>query len=211
MARVALLLSLAIAIAACATPTPTATPTPPGQIAVTCDNTAAPGGCLNIVAFALANLTAGHLPVVAVTASFMDSPCPGASACPPPPHREDVWIVFTLHDGQRLEMWVVRIMGDFTVQGVGADMTPPASTNSATVSYPLICGTIPAQTCTAVAQGGVPSIATPAAIRVAPTDVEGQYHVTFSYPEGSQVGVDVVRDPTSGIWSAVRPGATTPP
>jgi hypothetical protein len=231
VARIALLLSVAIAVAACAAPTPTPTPTPtapssvaspattspeavqiiPGQFTVACDDRSAPGGCLNDVAFALANLPAGHPPVVAVTASFMDSPCPGASTCAPPPHRGDVWVVFTLQDGQRLEMWFVNVMGIRSVQRVGADMTPPASTDPATVSYPLMCGTIPAQTCAAVAQGGVVSITNPASVRVAPTDVAGQYRVTWSYADGSQLSADVERDPNSGIWSAVHPSATPTP
>lgn len=207
VARIALLLSVAIAGAACATPTPTPTPAP-GQFTVACEGYSAPGGCLDNVAFALANLPANHPPVVAVAATFMDYPCPGVSTCAPPRHRNDVWVVFTLQDGQRLEMWFVNVMGIRAVQVMGADMTPPARTDPLTVSYPLMCGTIPAQTCTAAAQGGTVSITNPASVRVAPTDVAGQYRVTWSYADGSQVSADVERDPNSSSWSAVHPSAT---
>jgi hypothetical protein len=216
VARPWLSVPLAFMFAACAAPTPSATtaapaPTPTTvlrQIIVACDDPY-PGQCLQLVAFGVANLPAGHMAVAAVTVTAMDYPCDGTAACTQPPHRGDTWVAFALRNGQRLGMWVVDVMGMKSIQKAGSDLAPAASVAVATSSYPLVCGLVPDDICTGAAAGGVMDNTTPSSVQVDPTDVAGQYRVTFRYAGGSNADVDVARDATSEIgWSAVRPGST---
>lgn len=191
-------------------PLPASSPSPsllPGQVSISCDDPY-PGHCLGLVAFAADHLPAGDGRITAITATSMPYPCPSASPCEQPPHRDDSWAAITLADGQRLGMWVVQGMLGRGVQSVGATLMPPTSPGPATVQFVVACGAMAVGTCLAVATGGVSSNTTPAFVSVAPrsrSNTANVFLVTYEYIDGTVGTVEVAPAPNSGLGWVLLP------
>jgi hypothetical protein len=175
-----------------------------GAIHVACEVPIVPGWCLQPVAWAIAQLPAGHAPAAAVSIRAINL-CPDATPCIGPPHRGEWWSDITLRDGSNLGLWVVEMMGMRSVQSLRAEATPPPSAEPATGEFFITCGDIPDTTCAGAAAGATDVIPNrPVQSVLVQAAAHDRFEVSVTFADGTQATASVAPDATRDTgWSAV--------